>query len=77
MEGQIDDPEGVLDDESMKSFEDGSIIPIKDELYICLNEALDEDIVPISSSSTAILVIELESHMKILTFERDQARVLM
>lgn len=39
--------------------------------------ALVEDTVPISSFSSSTPADELESRIRVLTFERDQAKVLM
>lgn len=47
------------------------------ELYISLTEALVEDVVRTSSAPIIASLFELECHIRVFTFERDQARVLI
>lgn len=61
----------------MEAFEKEPISLTEDELYGRLTKALAEGTISISSSSDVIPVDELESRVRVLTFERDHATTLM
>lgn len=61
----------------MEAFEKEPTSLTEDELYGRLTKALAEGTISISSSSDVIPVDELESRVRVLTFERDHATTLM
>lgn len=63
--------------EPMEAFEKEPTSLTEDELYGRLTKALVEGTIFISSFSAVILVDDLESRVRVLTFERDHATTLI
>lgn len=72
-----DEPMKSSEDEPVNPIEDEPASPIKDELYTGLTEALIEDTTSIGSSSSTTPMDELESYLRVLTFDQNRATPLM